>query len=182
MTMGPPLRWTCRRLRAALVDVALDGAAPADRARVEAHTAGCAACRDALGAIRRLSNDLAVPALAGPGEDFWRRQRQSILRRVRRAPAAGRGAARWSALRVGGAVTAVVLALVVSRSGLSPTSPSLPQAVDHLDDDALIHLHDILPVIAPGSTLFDADGDLLSVHDLGDDDLDRLADMLGGSP
>ncbi|MGH7893040.1 MAG: zf-HC2 domain-containing protein [Candidatus Binatia bacterium] len=175
------LRWRCRGLRAALVDAAMGTLPLADRTRVDAHLARCAPCRDELAALCRVAAGLDAPAQPTPDEDFWRRQRQSIMRRVRTTPVSPLVAPRWPTLRVAGAVATVMLALLVTRRVLLPVAPPVPHTIDHLDDAALFHLHDLLPAITPATAIDDADGDLLSVHDLGDEELDRLAEMLGDS-
>jgi hypothetical protein len=175
----PWMRWTCRRLRPALVDAAMGTLPLGERGRVEDHIARCALCRNDLASMRHVSIGLSAPPGSTPGEDFWRRQRQAIMRQVRTVPAPAKVAARWGSLRVAGAVATVVLALLVTRSVFPPSPPPLSRSIDHLDDEALLHLHDLLPAIAPATTIYDADSDLLSVHDLGDEELDRLAELLG---
>jgi anti-sigma factor RsiW len=166
-------RWSCRPFRAALADRAT-GTPPTDAAALDAHLAQCAACRDDLAAMCSLTTELLAPVEPEPLEDFWRRQRQSIMRRVRTAsePAP----ARWPAWRLAGALATLVIAVLVVRPHVAPPVPS---SVERLDDDALQHLHDLLPAITPASAIEDADSDLLSIHDLGDDELDRLAELLG---
>ena len=173
----------CRRLRPELVDLAVGTLAAADAARLEAHLAVCAECRDDLAAMRGLPSELRDDDPPEPGEDFWLRQRQAIMRRVRAAAApartaTGRPARRWQMI---GVAATVLLALAVTRTVLVRRVPSGPHSIERLDDDALHHLHELLPSIMPASTIEDADSDLLAVHDLGDDDLDALADLLDGS-
>jgi hypothetical protein len=168
----------CRRLRPALVDLAEGALAPAAARRIEAHVAWCATCRDDLEAMRGLSTELRDPTLADPPEDFWRRQRQSIMRRVRTAPdrtTAMSPSRRW---QLAGAFATVALAVLVTRTVFLPRSAVVHRSIDRLDDDALFDLHDLLPAIAPASTIEDADGDMLAVHDLDDDEIDSLADLL----
>ena len=169
--------WSCRRHRVALVDAA-EGTLSRDAARaLEAHLATCAACRADLDALRAVSADLLAPPAPVPSEDFWRRQRQAIMRRVRTTPSQ---ISVWRpAWRLAGVVASVFLAVLVSRTML--VGPTIPRVAEHLDDDALLHLHDLLPGVTAASTADDADSDLLSIHDLGDDELDRLAELLGDS-
>ena len=170
--------FTCRRLRPALVDLAEGTLAPADARPIEAHVASCATCRDDLEAMRGLSTELRDPTLPDPPEDFWRRQRQAIMRQVRTAPeraATPIPARRW---QLAGAFATAALAVVVSRAVFFPHVPKAHHSIDRLDDDALADLHDLLPAIAPASTIEDADGDMLAVHDLDDDEIDSLADLL----
>ena len=170
--------FTCRRLRPALVDLAEGTLAPAEARRIERHVASCATCRGDLEAMRGLSTVLRDPALAEPDDDFFRRQRQAIMRRVRTGP--DRAPARVSSRRwqLAGAFATVALAVLVSRTALIPGMWSPAHSIDRLDDDALVHLHDLLPALAPATTIDDADGDMLAVHDLDDDEIDSLDDLI----
>ena len=170
---------TCRRLRAPLVDLALGTLPMGDVPRVQAHVDGCAACRADLDAMRELSDAGIVAETPALPDDFWRRQRQAIMRRVRTAPSPTpiAAAARGSRWQLAGALATVLLAVLVSRSVIH-IRPALPPAADRLDDEALLHLHDLLPALTPAATIEDADSDLLSIHDLADDELDSLADLL----
>jgi anti-sigma factor RsiW len=78
--------WRCRRMTPRLVDLA-DGALPAaHRDRVERHVAACAACREALHALRDAPAKLrALGDQTGPEVD-WERQRRDIMRAVRTVP------------------------------------------------------------------------------------------------
>ena len=172
------MRWTCRRLRPLLVEQATGSLAPEDAERLDAHVDACPTCRGDLAAMRAVAHTLRPTPVAAPGEDFWRRQRQSIMRRVRTAPEAP-AVARRHVWRLAGVAATLVLTILVGRSVVVRGPSMLPHAVERLDDDALIHLHDLLPALAPASTIEDADSDLLSVHDLGDDELDSLAALLG---
>jgi hypothetical protein len=168
--------FTCRRLRPALVDLAEGTLAAAAAREIQAHVAECASCRDDLDAMRGLTTELRDPALPDPPEDFWRRQRQAIMRRVRttpeRAPTSSR---RWQLV---GLAASVVLAVLVTRTVFVPGPAVLHHSIDRLDDEALDHLHDLLPALAPASAIDDADGDMLAVHDLDDDEIDSLADLI----
>ena len=53
-----------------------------------------------------------------------------------------------------------------------------PWTIDRLDNDALLQMHDLLPALTPASAIDDADGDMLSIHDLGDAELDTLHGLL----
>ena len=125
--------------------------------------------------MRAVATELAAAPAPEPSEDFWRRQRQSIMRRVRTSPEPV--VSHWPAWRAAGVLATLALAVLVVRPRFGP--PSVPSSVERLDDDALLHLHDLLPALTPASTIDDADSDLLSIHDLGDDELDRLAELLG---
>jgi len=170
----------CRRLRPALVDLAVGTLDAADTAPVEAHLTACADCRDDLAAMRGLPSELRDADLPEPDEDFWRRQRQAIMRRVRAAGVSSKRTSvrRW---RLVAAAATVVIALTATHTVLVRRVPTGAHSIERLDDDALLHLHELMPVITPASTIEDADSDLLAVHDLGDDDLDALADLLDGS-
>jgi len=127
-----------------------------------------------------LPSELRDADLPEPDEDFWRRQRQAIMRRVRASgvPSGRVSTRRW---RLVAAAATVVIALTATHTVLVRRVPSGAHSIEWLDDDALRHLHELLPMITPASTIEDADSDLLAVHDLGDDDLDALADLLDGS-
>ncbi len=172
--------FACRRLRPALVDLAL-GALAADDARiVERHVATCRRCRDDLDAMRELPDALQPSAATALPEDFWRRQRQAVMRRVRTSATPVAARRPWApAWQLAGVCATLALALFVARVPLFHRTPALPHAVERLDDDDLLHLHDLLPTITPAASIDDAEGDMLSVHDLGDDELDSLADILG---
>jgi anti-sigma factor RsiW len=165
-------RPACRRLRAALVDAAAGTLPVTDRVRVEAHVAGCAHCRATLVAMRRLASE--VPPVALPDDAFFTRQRADVMRRIRTTRPEPAPARPWHAWRIAGAVATAALVLVLVRPG-----PPASHSIDRLDDDALVHLHDLLPAITPASSIEDADSDLLAIHDLGDDELDSLDDILG---
>ena len=172
--------WACRRLRPLLVETATGDASLRPARALEEHLEGCAACREEMSEIRTLAENLrGVPAREIP-DDFWRLQRQSIMRRVREAPAPRRAAfSPGHAWRYAGLVAAgVVLALALIRQP-SP-GPSL-QAASELEDPVLADLHDVIPVIAPATAIDDVEGDLLAVQDLGDAELDLLVDD-GGHP
>jgi anti-sigma factor RsiW len=169
----------CRRLRPALVDLAVGSLAADEARRVEAHIAGCDACRADLAAMRGLSSELRDPSLAEPPEDFFRRQRQAIMRRVRTTPVPGRVRVSMRGWQLAGAVATVVLAVFVARARFTHKAPRAPHAIEHLDDDALTHLDDLLPALVSASTADDADGDILAVHDLPDDAIDSLAELDG---
>jgi anti-sigma factor RsiW len=170
------IRWTCRRLRPLLVDHASGGLPAADARRVDAHVDACAACRADLAAMRSVEHVLRAGRAVQPDEDFWRRQRQSIMRRVRTAPETPAPVLRptW---RLAGALATILLSIVVGRSVVH-RARHVPHTVERLDDEALVHLHDVLPALAPASSIEDAESDLLSVHDLGDEELDSLAALL----
>lgn len=168
--------WRCRRWRPDLVDLALRTLAASDVRRVEAHLAGCPDCRADLAALRDTTHALANQPSERPADAFWLAQRQAIMRRVRTAPAPTR--VQWPRWQTVGGLAAAMLAVVLGRSVLPPAAPMARMSIDRLDDDALVHLHDLLPAIAPASAIDDADGDMLSIHDLGDAELDVLGGFM----
>jgi hypothetical protein len=168
----------CRRLRLALVDLADGTLAPAEARRVEAHVAICATCRGDLAIMRGLTTGLRDPSLPEPPEDFWRQQRQAIMRQVRQVPEPAATRAPWWRWQLAGAIATAALAVVVTRTVFLPGPPGVSRAIERLDDDALFHLHDLMPVLVTASSIEDADADELSVHDLGDDELDSLSEQL----
>jgi hypothetical protein len=133
--------------------------------------------------MRGLPSELRDADLPEPDEDFWRRQRQAIMHRVRASGIPSGSATRVSTRRwqLVAAAATVVIALTATHTVLVRRVPSGAYSIERLDDDALHHLHELLPMITPASTIEDADSDLLAVHDLGDEDLDALADLLDGS-
>ena len=171
------MAWGCRWRRPALVDLALGTLPASELPRLEAHLARCPACRADLDALRDIPRAVADATPAHPPEGFWLAQRQAIMRRVRTAPAPATPM-RWPRWQLAGALATVALAVLLGRSALRPTLLPTPVAIDRLDDDVLLHLHDLLPAIAPASAIDDADGDLLSIHDLGDAELDALHGLL----
>lgn len=173
----------CRRFRPALVDLAVGTLAPGDARDVEAHVAKCRACRADLAAVRGIAFEFDGPAAAAvPSEDFWRVQRQSIMRRVRNAAepvrVTPRPTRRW---QLAGALATVVLGVVIGARLQHHHMHAIPLAtssssVEHLDDDALFDLHDLLTTIAPASSIEDADSDMTAINDLPDDEIEALAD------
>jgi anti-sigma factor RsiW len=158
-----------------VVDAALGTLAPDAAKFVQAHVAACARCRADLEEMRAVTSSVTSAPTPPLAEDFWRYQRQTIMRRVRAAQAPSLS---WQpAWRLGGVFATVLLAVLVSRTVI--VRPPMPQTAEHLDDEALLHLHDLLPAIAPASSADDPEGDLPSVHDLGADELDRLAELIG---
>jgi len=185
--------WTCRRLRGRLVDLASGSLPAAEQTPVEVHVAGCARCRDALAALRE------VPALledeSDIGEEFWREQRQAIMRTVRDLPppertrrwwlpvdrvpsAARRPWVTWAPALV--AVTAV-LAMVTLRPEMPWRTPETPAQVDRLDDPALLSLSDLAgdSDTDPGLGVDVVSNDQ-PLPELSDEELDALSQLVGG--
>ena len=165
---------TCRRLRPALVDLAVGALHPDDAQPVTAHVTGCAACRDDLAAMRGVSSVLGEPAAPEPDDEFWRAQRRSIMRRIgARSERTRTSARRW---KLAGAVATVAIGLVVAHLHVGHHFRAARHSIERLDDDALYHLHDVLPALVPASAPDDAGADLLAVHHLLDDDPDLPSD------
>jgi anti-sigma factor RsiW len=171
------MRWSCRRLRAALVDAA-EGRL-ADRTALDAHLAGCADCRRRLAAMQTVRAALRTPEIETPDDEFFVRQRQAVMRRIRpREDAASALVPAWRWL---GAVATVAIVLLVARIGTrAPVESDLPPATaEQLDDDVLFHLHDLLPSFTSAGGSEEGESELASVPDLGDDELDGLSELLG---
>jgi predicted anti-sigma-YlaC factor YlaD len=160
----------CRRLRPTLVDLAQGTLAGEPRRELDAHLAACVTCRADLEAMRNVSAALRDADDDEPSEAFWHDQRTAIMRRVRDVPAP----ARSPRLRLAVALAAAMLAAVLVRTRLVSLGPTIPHAVERLDEEALFHLDDLLPALVPAVTIDDADGDLLGVHELGHEELDAL--------
>ena len=163
----------CRRFRAALVDFAGGTLDAAEHERAARHVADCASCAGDLEALRAAPEHLAAAA-PGPGEAFFRRQRQSILERIREAETRPRRPVRiiprrppapfpWSA--VFAAALATGIALVgwsrferTFRPGIQVPAvvAPVPNDVDALDDATLLALAEVAGVIA--SPRFEAPG------------------------
>jgi anti-sigma factor RsiW len=123
---------TCQERRAAFLSYLEGELAPAERAELDTHLAGCAACRDALAAERRLSEQLAaLPPTPVPG-DF---EARFHARLAREAAAAPRGLRAWlgklfdpRGLIATGGVAAAALALILVLQNGGP--PELSRDVD----------------------------------------------------
>jgi anti-sigma factor RsiW len=97
---------------------------PAETGELEAHLAGCAACREQVAAERRLGELLAaLPAVQPPGDfeaRFWAR----VARERDEPPGLAARLRRWFTPRVlslGIAAAGVALLLLVPRGGSNPT-------------------------------------------------------------
>lgn len=191
-------RWRCARIRPLLVDCAEGALAGEVRERVERHAAECDECRDALTALREVPQALRGAPIPVRDEEFFRRQREAILRRVRQVPSAQAAPAfrprfGWMA----GLATAAVVALVLLRQ---PSEPPVVvprgEAIEGLAPDDVADLTDL--TVASDADLVDSAGladDLLAsgeapdegeewapapdVHDLSDQELERLEELIG---
>lgn len=189
-------RWRCARVRPLLVDCA-DGVLGGEaRARLERHVAECGECRDALAALREVAQALRQGPTPQRDDEFFRVQRQAILRRVRQAPSPlavpqFRPRFGWMA----GLATAAVVALVLLRQPPEPPSAVPPggsmegaSAHDIADlsfaADANLAVSTELgdEVIAFGAAPL-GDGEEWvpepDVHDLDDQELERLEELIG---
>ena len=184
--------WTCRLLRGRLVDLAAGALPPAERTRVELHVAACAGCREALGALREVPVLLVSSEPPGLDEEFWRDQRQAIMRTIRDLPAPA-GARRWwhtvapvsrrsSATWAAVAAATAVLAAVILRPDMPWRSPVVGTTqVDSLDDPALLSLSDLAgnSVADPGLGVEVVSSEQ-PLPELSDDELDALSQLVGG--
>jgi hypothetical protein len=201
--------WRCRAYRAWLVDAAAGALASHRQDRLNAHLAVCAGCTADLAALRDVPALLRTSAVPDPGEDVWRRQRQAIGRAIRHATppqpawiAWQLWADRWSAWRRPvAAVVSVALALAVLRvapprlrHAPRPPAPQVttldPEALDELSDVVAPHdemlsfsPHDDDPLLAAlalhGLVGPTSEPLLFEAHDLDDDVLDGVDDLLG---
>ena len=192
-------RWRCRRLSARLVGFACEEISAGDRRSVESHLASCGRCRATLAGLRDaapLMRSSEAPVL---DEEFWRRQRQAVMRRIRSTPEptrAARPSRAWSLAGLDRArpwvawvpaltVATAVLSIVVLRPPL-PWQDGVRSAaveLDRLDDGELLSVADMAGLsLLAGDGVVDAaqntagDGVL---PDLSDDDLDVLAQLVG---
>jgi anti-sigma factor RsiW len=118
---------TCEQRRPSLLSYLEGELAPAERAELDVHLAGCAACREALAAERRLSAQLgALPAVRVPG-DFEARFHARLAREAAAEPrglrACVRSLLRPSGLLVTGGVAAATFALVLMLQSGRPQEP-----------------------------------------------------------
>jgi hypothetical protein len=110
---------TCEELDARLDDW-LDGTLPsAERATVEAHLAGCPACREAERRLRQvLAHAAALPRSVSPTRDLW----PATLRRLRRERAFAWGRGGWSLALAAAAV--VLMGIVAVLWGQRAPTPA----------------------------------------------------------
>lgn len=155
-------RWRCRWHRAALVDYVDGGLDAKAAATLQRHLAACAACHEAVDALRGLPAQLHETTLPDPGEEFWLRQRRAISRAIRKAPEPRGGRRAWLRQRFGpprfawrlplAATASLLLALSFYRLGLTNKyafRPDAPPSLSSLDDDSLDELHDLVGVVTP---------------------------------
>jgi hypothetical protein len=109
----------------------IDGELPdVERARIEAHVAGCADCRRVLDALRASLADLALLGVTEPSpQDSW-----ALRAAVRRARAPSRWRRASLAMGTAAAALVTVLAIVLSRGG--GPGPQLALQQDQLREAA----------------------------------------------
>ncbi len=185
--------WTCRRLRAQLVDFDSEAMDPVARAGIESHLADCERCSAGLAALREVPAVLRVPDGSAPDEAFWRSQRQSIMGAIRSLPApalaappaprrplvARPGWMTWAAALV--AATAVLAVVALRSETMWRAGPPAPSAeVESLDAPTLLSLSDLAGVsssdVEPPAELVH---DEAALPELSDDELDALAQLVG---
>jgi len=184
--------WTCRRLRARLVDVASGSVTGAERREVESHLATCTACSEALAALREVPPLVRVPAGSLPAEEFWQGQRRAIMQAIQGVPAPAAaprspsrdvtGRPRWLTWAPALAAATAVLAVVALRPAVPwRAQPMVPAAdVDGLDDPTLLSLSDLAGVSAPDvEHSVEVVRDEAVLPELSNDELDALAQLVG---
>jgi hypothetical protein len=184
--------WTCRRLRARLVDFSSGAMNASERAGIESHVAACDRCRAALAALRDVPAMLRVQDETALDEAFWRAQRQAIMGAIRDLPAPAAAVPMpsrpfvrrpawmtWAPALV--AATAVLALVTLRPDGIWRPVPSVPVAgIDGLDDPTLLSLSDLAGVSSPREeTAIEVAQDEAALPELSDDELDALAQLVG---
>ena len=185
-------RWTCRRLRPRLVDLAAGTLEASARPQVVAHLARCRDCAATATALRE------VPALLRddvdtPREDFWLAQRDAIMRRVRDLPTPAthspqaaprmlpdvlRRPVLWAPALAAAAIAGI--AFVLRAPAPEPVAPHLPvTSIEALDDHALLALRQLAggttaPMGSTAATVGPA-----SLVDLSNDELHAMIELVG---
>ena len=192
-------RWRCRRLRARLVGLACEEISARDRREVESHLTSCGHCRATLTGLRDTASLVRPSETPTLDDEFWRRQRHSVMARIRSGPEptrAARSSGTWDLVGLGRpwpwvawvpalTVATAVLSIVVLRPPLPwhVGVPSVAVELDRLDDGDLLsvaemaglsQLADVTVVDAAQKTASDG-----VLPDLSDDDLDVLAQLVG---
>lgn len=184
--------WTCRRLRARLVDFDSGAMNASERAGIESHLASCARCRAGLAALRDVPAMLRVQDEPAPDEAFWRSQRQAIMGAIRDLPVPAAatpvqsppfvtrpGWMTWAPALV--AATAVLALVTLRPDGSWRPIANVPGAeIDGLDDPTLLSLSDLAGVSSPREeTAVELAQDEAALPELSDDELDALAQLVG---
>jgi anti-sigma factor RsiW len=149
---------TCADRREALLAYLEQELGSTERADLEAHLAGCEACRLALEAERRLSGALASLPAVEPSRDFEARFWARIAREKDAPVGWRRRLFTWRlALALGGAAAAVVAVVLAVRA---PSEPDVDlQIVANSDEDYEILEDPDLDVIEVSDVLEQLDGD-----------------------
>jgi anti-sigma factor RsiW len=214
--------WRCRRFEAGLVDLANGTLPPAQQANVERHVATCARCAALLAALDKVPALLRELPQPSRDEDFWRRQRQDVMRAIRTRPAQRprRILVPAFAWRAGLTAAAVVVIAVIGYRlvewpSLTPperfqiAASHLPKSIDALDNQTIAALTDVTAAVIstgelmpagrePDASLLGSSGMValaqgepddstgkvgeLALHELNDDELEQLDDLIGGLP
>jgi hypothetical protein len=187
--------WTCRRLRARLVDLDAGTLDVARRAGIESHLAVCDRCRASFAALRDVPPVLRAEDEPALGEAFWRSQRQAVMDAIRdlpapaaptsRAPAPGRrplvagpGWMTWAPALI--AATAVLALVTLRPETIWRSVPSAQTAeMDGLDDPTLLSLSDLAGVSSRDENSPELVNDDAVLPELSDDELDALAQLVG---
>ena len=156
----------CHRLRPVLVDLAVGTLGYEQAEVVLAHVEICATCRGDLAAMRGVATELRHPAVPTPPDEFWQQQR-TVDHAPDRRGAAGRAPADATVGDRRRARDRRPAPLLV-RGHFRTHTPAPAHSIDRLDDDTLLHLHDLLPALVPAGTLDDADADEVAANDAAD--------------
>lgn len=175
-------------MRASLVDYADGEIDPGARVRVERHASACAKCRADLAALRELAGGLRALEVPARAEDFWRAQRQAILRATRQAePSKSARSRSWRPLW-GGAGAAVLAAALLLVLRPSPPDGGEDMGIDGLGNGDIVELaevwlgtpelaeDDLTDGLVPEATEDDPGA---PASDLDDDELQRLEELIG---
>ncbi|MGH7820215.1 MAG: anti-sigma factor family protein [Candidatus Binatia bacterium] len=185
-------RWSCRRLRARLVDLAEGTLGAHEREATERHVEGCDRCAEALGRLRAAPAVLRRTSTLDRDEAEWLRQRREIMRligaegapRRSRPPALLREPERrgmpWSAgLMVATAVLIAIVGYARFEATFRPAiqlggaSAPVPNDIGALEPETVAALADVVEVIAPPGA------DALGLEHLSDEELSALEEWLG---
>jgi hypothetical protein len=181
-----------------LVELAFGEIPARDRESVEFHLARCGDCRAALAALRYVTPLIRSSEAPMLEEEFWRRQRQSVMRRIRSEPPTARasrsrrpwspavpGRRPWVAWAPVLAAATAVLGIVVLRPPLpwQQGSPAGVADLDQLDDGELLSVAELAGLsMSAGDRATDTGQDTVghaTLPDLSDDELDALAQLVG---
>ena len=191
--------WRCRRVQPLLVDTAEQGLDERQRVYLNRHLAACDDCRAALAALQQVPAMLRELPPPRRDEEFWRRQRQAILRRLSPidTPADAAVFSRRFTWGAGIAAAAAVALVLVALRGAAPPPVNVAE-VEGLDADDVVALADLTQAWdGPADTLvhdsLSVDLDAVEVPsveperaepeadvgDLDDEELQRLEDLIG---